>query len=229
MDRCKCVPTKMFMSKKAILILTVLASLIIALTAQAANIPISSLPFTISAPGTYVLTGNLTCTSPANGANGFTGAIVINVPGGGVTLNLKGFTITFAAGGAASGIVIGASTTASPQSAITIRNGTISLFNFGVVDFQMSNVTINNLTINVRSEGVLLDTVSNVAVNNCHFIGIPSTQIESAGIIDFRSSGGDSYSNNTFTNIFRFLDVETTLSESSLVLDHCNFAPPSTP
>jgi hypothetical protein len=84
-------------SKKILLTLSVALSLAGALTTQAGppkkNPPpilISSLPFTITAPGTYVLTGNLTSSDSTNAA-----AIRIptNIPGP-VTVDLNGFTLT---------------------------------------------------------------------------------------------------------------------------------------
>src|SRR5689334_15197042 len=59
--------------------------------------PVSSLPFTISAPGSYYLTGNL---------NGVPGADGITVNVSGVTLDLNGFTIASTGGANASGNAI---------------------------------------------------------------------------------------------------------------------------
>ena len=47
------------MNRITTLLLTAAFSLLRILAAQAANIPISSLPFTITAPGTYVLAQDL--------------------------------------------------------------------------------------------------------------------------------------------------------------------------
>jgi hypothetical protein len=58
------------------------------LSAQAVTIKISSLPFAITAPGTYVLTGNLTSPSASD-------AITIDASvTGPVVVDLKGFTLT---------------------------------------------------------------------------------------------------------------------------------------
>jgi hypothetical protein len=62
--------------------------LLSALSAQSANIKISSLPFAITAPGNYVLAGNLTSPSASN-------AITIEASViGPVVVDLKGFTLT---------------------------------------------------------------------------------------------------------------------------------------
>jgi hypothetical protein len=74
--------------------------LLSALSAQAANIKISSLPFAITAPGTYVVTGNLTFAATTNVA-----AITISTAiQGPVIVDLKGFTLT---GGAGDSIGVG--------------------------------------------------------------------------------------------------------------------------
>src|SRR5271163_2271065 len=71
--------------------LTAALSLIMsAIVAQPADIKISSLPFNITAPGTYVLTGNL-----STQIVGATGDINISTNiAGPVVLDLKGFSIT---------------------------------------------------------------------------------------------------------------------------------------
>jgi hypothetical protein len=72
------------MKTTLILLLAIFASF--AATGQAANVPINYLPFTISAPGTYVLNTDLTAIP-----NSY--AILINQPIGNVTLDLKGHTL----------------------------------------------------------------------------------------------------------------------------------------
>lgn len=63
--------------------------LLSALSAPAANIKISSLPFAITVPGTYVVTGNLTFPGTTNAAI----TISTDIPGP-VIVDLKGFTLT---------------------------------------------------------------------------------------------------------------------------------------
>ena len=73
--------------------------------------PISSVPFTISQPGSYYLTTNLTGVSGQNG---------ITISNNNVTLDLNGFALTGVAG-SSYGVVISGSWTNE-----TIRNGSIS-------------------------------------------------------------------------------------------------------
>jgi len=72
--------------------------------------PISSVPFTISASGSYYLTGNVTITSTVNG---------ITIAANDVQLDLNGFTITGTTGNVAGIIVSGA------RANLIIHNGTV--------------------------------------------------------------------------------------------------------
>ncbi len=75
--------------------------------------PISALPFTISTPGSYYVTGNLTGVANQPG-------IVINADD--VTLDLNGFELIGVAGAAANGVRVGSGTS---RTNATIRNGTL--------------------------------------------------------------------------------------------------------
>src|SRR6516162_1270304 len=99
-------------------------------------IAITTLPFNITAPGTYVLTGNLT-SPPITNQNGVFGAINISptIPGP-VVVDLGGFTLTgpgwSGTVGISIGIVIGLEYGPSNTYPITVRHGTISNFGTGV-------------------------------------------------------------------------------------------------
>jgi parallel beta-helix repeat protein len=88
---------------------------------------ISSLPFTISTPGTYCLTGNLMTTTPTDPA--------ITIQADNVLLDLNGFTITDGFFPPHEGILCGGR-------GVTIRNGTLKGFaeairmsgSFGVIE-----------------------------------------------------------------------------------------------
>lgn len=73
--------------------------------------PISALPYTISSPGSYYVTGNLTGTSGQNG---------ITIAANDVTLDLRGFTLQ-GVPGSGSGVKL---QTPTFWRAITVRNGT---------------------------------------------------------------------------------------------------------
>jgi hypothetical protein len=89
------------------------------------GIPISSLPFTITQPGTYYLTGNLT---------GTVGGITISADD--VTLDLNGFSLS---GGSGDGISV-----PLLQSGIGIRNGTVQGWGEDGVDAELSHSSMDN-------------------------------------------------------------------------------------
>jgi hypothetical protein len=95
--------------------------LLSALSAQAANIEISSLPFAITTQGTYVVTANLTFPATTNAAITISTAIQ-----GPVIVDLKGFTLTGAAGDSVGvGIGVFAETNGPNSYPITVRNGSL--------------------------------------------------------------------------------------------------------
>lgn len=74
--------------------------------------PISSLPFTISTPGSYYFTQNLQFTASSGNA--------ITISASGVTLDLGGFTLSSSSGVAGNAIVVGS------VSGVTVKNGHIT-------------------------------------------------------------------------------------------------------
>jgi hypothetical protein len=98
---------------------------------------ITSLPYTISAPGFYYLDRNLKATS----GNG----ILINSDNGSVTLDLMGFSLSGTAGN--KGIY-----SMSAQSNIEVRNGTLTAWEWAI-DLPTGTETIGIRVINVRVFG----------------------------------------------------------------------------
>lgn len=198
-----------------------------ALSAQSANIRISSLPFTIFAPGTYVLTEDLSSASHVN-----TAAINISTAiSGPVILDLKGFILT-GGGGDSIGISIGIAGANGPNAnPITIRNGTLQNFGSGVwaegFNFAvLSGITLNNLTINLGSgqsgngSGVIFASVVSSTISNCSFRG------GSYGIEDTASGGGNRYINCTFVST-NPLFLTSQNGGIPQILNHCQFDGPS--
>jgi hypothetical protein len=161
------------------LISTLVAALTLimsAFSAQSADIKITSLPFNITAPGTYVLTGNLTSSSTSS-----SGAINISpAVAGAVIVDLKGFTITgpgeFSTG-VGIGFVFGPGAVANAYP-ITIRNGTIKNFGFGVwaeSGTYLSNITVHNIVFYTApnsaddSQGVSFNETNSSTVSRCTF------------------------------------------------------------
>ena len=251
------------MIRTTTLLLTVSLSLIMsAITAQAAPkknppppppppIQISSLPFVISAPGTYVLTGNLAAPITPYKVGAINIATVIIGP---VIVDLKGFAITgpgpWESGGITDGIIIGSdgSGVTNPYP-VTVRNGTIN--NFGIAiesttpdnlaTITLSNITIDTIVFNLPPTtvdatgvaGVWFNNTSVSIVSNCTFNGI--TNDVTYGIADHFSTGGNSYNNNIFLYMFYPIVVQSAApiqlpsSTSHLVLNSCQFAPPPPP
>jgi hypothetical protein len=238
--------------------LTVAFSLLSALSAQAASpkknppppppIQISSLPFVISAPGTYVLTGNLTAPITPYKVGAINIATVIIGP---VIVDLKGFAITgpgpWESGGITDGIIIGSDASgATNPYPVTVRNGTIN--NFGIAiesttpnnlaTVSLSNITIDNIVFNLPPTtvdatgvaGVWFNNTSLSIVSNCTFNGI--TNDVTYGIADHFSTGGNNYNNNIFLNMFYPIVVQSAApiqlpsSTGHLVLNSCQFAAP---
>jgi len=187
-----------------------------AITAQTASktpsIPISFLPFTITVPGTYVLTGNLSYAGTG------TPAITINKTiTGPVILDLKGFTLTGVPTDSTACVSMSGGAGLYP---ITIRNGTIMSFNEGIAATSVSNITVKNVIFDQNAFGVFFDLVDTSTILDCTF----NSNIN--GIYDLQSTGGNSYNNNTFgVGGTRALYVQT-LPQTPLVLDRCDFAAP---
>lgn len=97
---------------------------------------ITSLPFTISAPGSYYLAGSLTYSGTGN-------AISVNTGINDVTLDLMGFSIT--GSGSGNGIYM------SGSKNVEIRNGTVTGFAYGINESGSSGVA--HRIINVRAVG----------------------------------------------------------------------------
>jgi hypothetical protein len=205
------------------------AFLLIPLAAQSANIQISSLPFAITAPGTYVVTGDLTFSSPPDPNGNAVAAITVSTAlSGPVVLDLKGFTLT-GSGGYTVGVIIGfAANTSVPNTyPITVRNGILQNFSVGVWaenNTTLANITVNNLIFfisndpNGNGKGVIFDKVNSSTVTNCTF------HAGTFGIQDNRSDGGNSYNNDTFVGVNPLLILAG--GSSPLISNRCQFDEP---
>ena len=106
---------------------------------------------------------------------------------------------------------------------ITVRNGTLRNFSFGVWaenNTDLTNITVNNLTLFISQApggngiGVVFDEVSSSTVNNCTFYA------GTTGIQDSRSFGGNSYNNDTFVGVNPLLILGGS-NTNLLILNHC--------
>jgi hypothetical protein len=155
---------------------------------QAAVKAAGGFPYTISKPGSYRLTGNLTVPAAANG---------INVDTSNVLIDLAGFTITCLGGPNTSGISSDGGTVY--YSNVKIHQGTITGCNNAVNFYSLAqDVEVQELTAsNYGSYGVIIDsgavrrsvmTGALVPANNTVSIGLASY-----GIIEANTLSGDAY------------------------------------
>lgn len=171
-----------------------------AISAYAANIKITALPLAITKPGTYVLTGNLTSPSSGN-------AITIDSSvAGPVVLDLKGFSLN-GIGGFSTAVFIGNFSGGTPvlnAFPITIRNGSILNFGFGVwaenggtTDY-LSDISVSNIVFQMAQNSandataILFNAVNNSTISGCAMSGGDWC------IRDGLSLGGNVYTNWTF-------------------------------
>ena len=216
------------MQKHTGLFLLVCASLAIPAYAVPKTV-ITTLPFQITTPGTYVLKGDLTVPAGVNEA-----IQISTSTSGSVILDLNGFTLTGTGTNTSVGIGIGhINGPIEPSNAypITIRNGILRNFVFGVFaeisgfSNYASDITISHLTFYTDSiqgsAGVYLQKVNSSTVKDCTFNG------GTTGIVDAQSQGGNSYINDTFMNLSQPLDeVDTIISPLVVTIGHYEFSGP---
>jgi hypothetical protein len=181
---------------------------------------IVSLPYTISAPGTYVITSNMTAPITPYGVGAINVATAVPGP---VIVDLQGFAITgpgpWQSGGVTVGILIGSDTSGVTNPyPITIRNGTLSNYGLEIETtnantlntiLSLSNITISNIVFSLPATvpgigevaGIWLNKTNSSIFNNCTFSFNGVTPGSTAGIVDIFSTGGNSYNNDTFVNI----------------------------
>lgn len=151
------------------------------------RIPISALPFTISAGGSYYLTGNLTLTVVGHG---------IQVVADDVSLDLNGYTLTGTAGYA--GVYVSGGYTAS------IRNGTLRGWGQGVFAVASSKVRLADLT--AVGNGIGLSLSGSGSIRDCLVTGSVTHGIYVAGDVTIRNTsvlqnGGEGIRADGFGNV----------------------------
>jgi parallel beta-helix repeat protein len=220
-----------------ILLMAALGLTMSATATQAANFQIASLPFPpITVPGTYVVTADLSYTAQTGAAitisPNLSGPVIVNLKGhiltGSVTL---GQTLTSQC------FAVNISGNGPSRSTITIENGTITHFAFGVAVFTdnasgvignaLSGIDINNINFSfilAPNPGIGIDFANDVVsstVRNCTF---------SSGDIGIQaqSAGGNRFTKNTFTNFGQLLVLYGGQNIGAAVtLDACHFDVPT--
>ncbi|MHC4334199.1 MAG: right-handed parallel beta-helix repeat-containing protein [Planctomycetota bacterium] len=181
------------------------------------RVPISSLPYTISASGSYYLTGDLTTDSNS-----------ISVEANDVTIDLMGYSLT-GSGSAGCGAWMGY----SPKSNIEIRNGTVRNFLLGVgaMFANHRNVRIIGLRVHGNTAGGLILEVQGCLVKDCTVsgnagginCGIASTVVgnvvDDNGYSGIRAGSGSTVTGNTVTDnnsVGISVDYVCTVSENTV-------------
>jgi hypothetical protein len=153
---------------------------------------ITSLPYTISSPGFYYLTGNLTYTVTSTG-------ILVNSDD--VTLDLMGFRLT--GSGSSAGIDI------NGHNNVEVRNGSLNSWGSCLIDISGG---IGNRALNLRAEnctsGIFLLGGGGYLVKGC------SVEASDTGII---CGGASSVIGNTVTNCAKGIYGSGTISGNSVI------------
>ncbi len=174
--------------------------------------PITSVPFTISASGSYYLTKNLTATGTA-----------ISISADDVTLDLSGFTLTGSGSGTYSGIYM------NGRKNVEIRNGAIRAFAYGINDASSSGKNHRIIGIRVNSclwrgiyivgssclvrDCIVSDTantdtagsfygiyISSGAITDCQVTGTGNSAIATSTIYGLVGGGGNISRNRVYGN-----------------------------
>jgi len=153
---------------------------------------INSVPYTINAPGTYVLGSNLTYSSAAGAA--------ITILSSNVTLDLGGHYLYFP-GTPTSNVGVYVHNVGN----VIIQNGIIAVFTYGV-DFDRTGATalnsgniVQNLRLTNVTYGVVLSTVAESIVRNNQITSL--TAAVGDGIL-ISGSGGNLVSGNVISGFF---------------------------
>jgi hypothetical protein len=178
-----------------ILLLAALGQIMSATAVQAANIQITYLPYTISAPGTYVLTKNMSYPSSQGAAI----TILKTIPGP-VVLDFKGYAITWTGttGDEAFGVFIGILGPSLVNTyPITIKNGTINglLLSINGEEAPITKLTVENMSCSNALEAVALAGISFSNINNWVFT------LTNYEIYDYNDAANNTYLNNTFNQV----------------------------
>jgi hypothetical protein len=189
----------------------VLAALAIlsALSAQSAEIPIASLPATITKAGNYYFVANMYYAATTEPGPITTVAITVNAPGP-VTINMRGFTLSGPGQQFLDGWYTNPVAIRIDSNNVTIKNGSITGYMSGILASgsytspnpvnYLSGIDLENITfINGAQFGCVgFSYVNNSVVRNCDF----SQQVDygDPAISDSLSQTGNNYINDKVNN-----------------------------
>lgn len=158
--------------------LILLAALLCAPVITRAATVIGSLPYTISAPGTYVLSRNLTARSTDG----------IDVNASNVTIDLGGYTLNQRVPGNGSGIFV-----TSGMSNVSVQNGVINGFYNGVFFGTGSGDTLINVELLAIGNVGVFTEANDCLIENCIISGASGAittgiYISNAGAVGVRNN-----------------------------------------
>lgn len=121
---------------------------------------IDSVPFTITQPGTYILTSGLTFASSGGGK-------AITVAASNVVINFNGFTLKASPAGSGRGVE-----SSNRNNNLIIQNGTISGFQFGIAILNVpSGCIIQNVSFSNNRAAINLQGSHGCTVLDCFVVG----------------------------------------------------------
>lgn len=179
--------------------------------------PISSLPFTISAPGSYYLTGPLESTNTG-----------ITVSANDVTIDLMGFTIGGAQNTNHPGIHVSGTNNVMRRN-VVIRNGSITRFGIGVLIENTQGGRVHDVVIHQnRAEGIFLRSndpgvCSDITIEHCSVTENASFGIFARSETISRNCRGHTIRNNQISG--NYARGVILISSEGCVVDGNTFGP----
>jgi hypothetical protein len=151
-------------------------------------------------------------------------AITISNITGPVILDLNGFTITGTGTAVSVNNPAAGGTARNNTNPVTIRNGTVSMFNVGVYAQFIDGLTVSKMDFRLiqpgdspsGGTGIQLTFVNDALIKDCNIID------SLYGIDDYNSSGGNRYENVNAGSIY---PVFFQSNEKGATIKRCEFSP----
>ncbi|MEK6644893.1 MAG: right-handed parallel beta-helix repeat-containing protein [Planctomycetota bacterium] len=150
---------------------------------------IAALPYVITQPGSYVLTGNLVMAGVGNG---------IEITTDNVTIDLAGFSITGVSGNPFSAIFATSPGFGVFRKNIAITNGTVNEWDFAGIELSnASNIRISHIQAYRCGTGLYLafnNTISQCVFENCFSSGVQAGNVTTMSDCTALFNGGGGFS-----------------------------------
>lgn len=150
---------------------------------------IPALPFVITQPGSYVLTGNLVMAGVGNG---------IEISTDNVTIDLAGFSITGVSGNPSSAIFVTSPGVGQFRKNIAVTNGSINEWDVAGIDLtNASNTRISQIQAYRCGTGLYLafnNNISHCVFESCFFLGVLAGNVTTMSDCTALFNGGGGFS-----------------------------------